>query len=336
MRIQSFLTFDPMYNLINYILSGMLIVLSMTAYSQSTIDYSVATNWAVTPTTYTSSFKEMIVDTTFTNTDVFYVYPTLYTNSKDTSWNISIDDVKQREKVLNVAVKNQASAWANAGQVYVPFYRQAHIRSYAHLDGKGRTALLLAYGDIKAAFEYYLSNHNNGRAIILAGHSQGSTHLTLLLKEFFDNKPLQKQLVAAYLPGVGIKANEFSSIKLMKHQDSTGGFITWNTFKKKYNTTQYNNWYKGKASINPVTWDTTRLALKSEHKGFLYSNGKLYRQSFKTNLIDGGIWITTPCFPGRYLSFTMKNYHIGDVNLFWEDIRVNARNRAQIYWDNRD
>lgn len=312
------------------------ILSSNTVQAQSTVDYSLINNWATTPNTYPASLKQMVIDSSFTATDVFYVYPTLYTNPNDSAWNIDLQNKKQREKVIEVAVKNQASAWANAGQVYVPYYRQAHIRSYSHLNGKGRSALLLAYSDVKTAFEYYLAHYNNGRAIILAGHSQGSTHLTLLLKEFFDNKPLQKQLVAAYLPGVGIDSNEFNTIPLLTHPDSTGGFVTWNTFKKKYHTSQYINWYKGKASINPVTWDTTKVVPKSYHKGFLYSNGKIYNNSFETHLIDGGVWITTPRFPGRYLSFTMKNYHIGDVNLFWDDIRLNARNRATKYWYTRN
>ena len=68
----------------------------------------------------------MVIDSSFTATDVFYVYPTLYTNPNDSAWNIDLQNKKQREKVIEVAVKNQASAWANAGQVYVPYYRQAH------------------------------------------------------------------------------------------------------------------------------------------------------------------------------------------------------------------
>ncbi len=297
----------------------------------STVDYSKEQNWAVTPNAYPSSLMALIKDSIVPNTDVFYVYPTLYTQKSDTGWNIAIDNKTQQKKVLNSAVKYQASAWANAGKLYVPYYRQAHIRSYSNLKGKGRDALMVAYSDVKAAFEYYLKNYNKGRGIILAGHSQGSTHLTLLIKDFFDGKPLQDQLIAAYLPGVGVKTNEFNSIELLTHQDSIGGFVTWNTFKRKYKTPFYRKWYSGKAAINPVTWDTLKTANKKLHKGFLYTNDKTYRNSFTTHLISGGVWISTPRFPHRYLAFTMKNYHIGDVNLFWEDIRINARNRAKKY-----
>ncbi|MFT5512939.1 MAG: hypothetical protein ACI8SE_001338 [Bacteroidia bacterium] len=305
---------------------------TVVGYAQSAVDYSSQHNWAVTPDRYPESLQNLVVDSTFTATDVFYVYPTLHSDSEDTSWNVGINDESHRKEVIDVAVKNQASAWANAGKLYVPYYRQAHIRSYSQLNGKGKDALMLAYSDVKAAFEYYLTHYNKGRAIILAGHSQGSTHLSLLLKDYFDGKALQEKLVIAYLPGIGLFETEFKTIPLLTHPDSTGGFVTWNTFKKKYQTHHYKKWYAGKASINPVTWDSSKVALRSLHKGFLYSNGHLYCKSFETHLIGGGVWITTPHFPSRLVSFTMKNYHVGDVNLFWEDIRINARNRASVYW----
>lgn len=302
---------------------------------EDSLNYFDAYNWAVKPTSYPEGLKSYIQDTLIERTDVFYVYPTLLVSSKDTLWNYPVTNEKHRKDVIESAVKFQASAWANTGELYVPFYRQAHLRSYSNLEGRGREALLLAYSDIKRAFEYYLKHHNNGNAIILAGHSQGATHISLLLKDFFDGTPLQDQLIAAYLPGIGLEEDQYECIDLLAHKDSIGGFVTWNTFKKKYSTPQYNNWYKGKAAINPVTWDSSEVAPKEEHKGFLFSNGKMYRKSFETHLIDGGVWITTPKFPFRYMSFTMSNYHIGDVNLFWEDIRLNTRNRAIRYWERR-
>ena len=292
------------------------------------VDYSSSTTWAVLPGNYPDSLKEYTVENPEDSIDVFYVYPTLLLSKKDERWNVSIEDSIQRNKVLNIAVRFQASAWANSGSLYVPFYRQAHIRSYNQLENGGTTALLNAYSDIKAAFEYYLKHYNHGRGIILASHSQGSTHISLILRDFFDGKPLQKQLVAAYIPGVGLDKNQFKTIPFMEKPDQTGGFVNWNTFKKKFDKEKY-KWFKGKVVINPVTWDTTAFAKRELHKGFLYSNGKLYKNSFDTHTADGVIWITTPHFPYRYLAFTMQNYHSGDVNLFWEDIRENSLLRVQ-------
>ncbi len=296
----------------------------------ATTDYSSANNWAVLPGKYPENIKNYTVQNPQDSIDVFYVYPTLIVSNKDKRWNVPIMDSIQRNKVLNSAVYFQASAWASSGNLYVPYYRQAHLRSYSNLENGGRTALLLAYSDVKAAFEYYLAHYNHGHGIILAGHSQGSTHISALLHDFFDGKPLQNQLVAAYIPGIGFDKTQFGTVPFMEHPDQIGGFVTWNTFKKKFDKKQY-KWYKGKAVINPVTWDETAITERKLHKGFLYSNGKMYKNSFETHIGDGVIWISTPHFPYWYLTFLMPNYHTGDINLFWEDIHENSLLRVQSY-----
>jgi hypothetical protein len=298
------------------------------------VDYSISNNWAVLPENYPENIKKYTVLNPQDSIDVFYVYPTLIVSDKDKRWNVSLNDSVQIKKVLNTAVRFQASAWGSSGSLYVPYYRQAHLRSYNNLENGGTTALLLAYSDVKAAFEYYLKHFNHGRGIILAGHSQGSTHISYLLKDFFDGKPLQKQLVAAYIPGIGLDRNQFKTIPFMENPNQTGGFVTWNTFKKKFDQENY-KWYKEKVVINPVTWDNTALAERKLHKGFLYSNGKMYKNSFDTHIDNGVIWISTPHFPYRYLAFTLQNYHVGDVNLFWEDIRENSLLRVQTFCSNK-
>lgn len=298
------------------------------------VDYSSVNNWAVLPGNYPDILKEYAVQNPQDSIDVFYVYPTFIVSDKDKRWNVPINDSAQIKKIINTAVRFQASAWGSSGSLYVPYYRQAHLRSYRNLENGGKTALLFAYSDVKAAFEYYLKHYNHGRGIILAGHSQGSTHISFLLRDFFDGKPLQKQLVAAYVPGVGFDKNQFKTIPLMKQPNQTGGFVTWNTFKKKFDKKNY-KWYKGKVVINPVTWDTTAIAKRELHKGFLYTDGKMYTNSFDTHTDNGVIWISTPHFPFRYIIVSLPNYHIGDVNLFWEDIRENSLLRVKTFRSNQ-
>ena len=197
------------------------------------------------------------------------------------------------------------------------------------LNRGGEEALKLAYTDIKAAFKTYLEKYNNGKPIIIASHSQGTTHTTLLLKEFFDNKPLQKQLVAAYLIGIGTKKDEFETIHEMSTPNETGGFVSWNTYKKNKFPKKYENWYKGKVSTNPITWDDTKLTKRAAHKGFLFSNDKIYDKALKLEVVDGMVWTTLPRFPLRIFLMFKKNYHVGDVNLFWKDIQENAELRTE-------
>jgi hypothetical protein len=306
--------------------------LQFTLSVSQTLNYSTISNWAVHPTKLPEVLLPYLQDTTNqSKADVFYVYPTLFLDKKDERWNIPIDDSAFQKKILDNAIRFQASAWVECGRMFVPYYRQAHIRSYRNLENGGREALLFAYSDIKAAFQYYLDHFNNGKPIILAGHSQGSTHLTLLLKDFFDGKDLKNQLVAAYLPGIGLKKNEFGTIPLMTSPNQIGGFVSWNTFKRNINKEKFEMWYKGKAVVNPVTWNSDKVADRKKHKGFLFSNNKIYSQSFSTHVIDGAIWISTPHFPYRSMAWTMDDYHIGDINLFWEDVKLNSKQRLNEY-----
>lgn len=288
-------------------------------------NYQNEENWVVLPS-----------KTSTLEADVFYVYPTLATDNKDRRWNIAISDSVQNTKIINIAVRFQASAWKTSGKMYVPIYRQAHLRAYHNFENGGKEALTLSYSDVKAAFETYLKKYNKGRPIILAGHSQGSTHASLLLKDFFDDKPLQKQLVAAYIPGIGFKKNEFKTIKLMTKPEQIGGFVSWNTYKKIHLPKNYTEWYKGKAVSNPITWDTTKHTKREDHKGFFYSNGKLYKNALKIEVIDGMIWTTLPKFPYRLFALFKKNYHVGDINLFWKNIQQNAELRVNNWLEKQE
>jgi hypothetical protein len=287
-------------------------------------NYNLEKNWAVLPSTYSDELKEFSskeMDTL--KADVFFVYPTLNTDKDDIRWNVPIDDKEQQEKVLNTTVLFQASAFTNAGKLYVPYYRQAHLRSYSMLKNGGEKALLLAYSDVKKAFEIYLEKYNNGRPIIIASHSQGSTHTKFLLRDFFDRKPLQEKLIAAYVVGTIAKPSLFTTIKPMTKPNETGGFVGWNTFKKD-NYPKKKNKFKGSVTTNPITWNTDMSTELKQHKGFLYSNKKIYPKALKIEVTDGLIWSTNPKFPMRFFMSFLKNYHVGDVNLFWQDIRENA------------
>lgn len=297
-----------------------------------TPDYTKPEAWAVLPSKYSAEFQKYAsqqVDTL--PVDVFYIYPTLNGSKKDIRWNVPIDDAEQNETVLNKAVLMQASAFATVGKVYVPFYRQAHLRSYRLYEEGGKEAQELAYTDVKSAFEVYLKKYNNNRPIIIVGHSQGTTHTSRLLKEFFDGKPLQKRLIAAYIPGIRLKVSYFDQLKPMNHPKATGGFVAWNTYKKGHYPKRDKDWYKGSVTTNPITWDTTSTTTLAQHKGFLYSNEKLYNQALKVEIIDGLVWSTVPKFPLRLFMSFLKRYHAGDINLFWQDIRENALLRTRVW-----
>jgi pimeloyl-ACP methyl ester carboxylesterase len=57
------------------------------------------------------------------------------------------------------------------------------------------------YDDVRDAWQYYLKNDNQGRGVVLIGHSQGAFILQALVANEIDGKPVQKQLVGAYILG---------------------------------------------------------------------------------------------------------------------------------------
>jgi len=158
--------------------------------------------------------------------DVFFIYPTSYTNLKmPDGWNASIDDPKINSKTDKESMLYQASVFNKYCRVFAPRYRQANLEAFYTKDKEGADAALdTAYHDVKKAFEYYLEHYNNGRPIIIASHSQGTWHAGRLLKEFFEGKPLKKQLVCAYIVGLPVFTDYFSDLKPCEDSTSTGCF----------------------------------------------------------------------------------------------------------------
>jgi hypothetical protein len=294
-------------------------------------DYSDKDSWAVLPENIPDEISIFNIDENKKEADVFFIYPTLIDSKNQREWNSDIWNEDIRNDVINRPVKYQASAWLDAGNLYVPYYRQAHIRVFNdkfRVDGD--KALNLAYNDIKEAFTYYLENFNNDKPFIIASHSQGTVHAKRLIAEFIDGKELQKKLIAAYLVGIKVFEDEFKNIKPMNSANETGGFVTWNTFKfNKYpRKDNYENWFKGGVTTNPITWDDSKETKKDLHKGLLYRDLKIFSQNIDIKLIDGIVWSTVPNVPGKILLQTVRSYHFADINLFWVDIRENAKLRV--------
>ena len=119
----------------------------------------------------------------------------------------------------------------------------------------------------------------------------------------------------------------------MTKPNETGGFVSWNT-RKKNSYPKKKNVYKGAVTTNPITWDESKTTELKQHKGFLYSNGKMYAKAVKIEITDGMVWSTNPKFPLRFFMSFMKNYHVADINLFWQDIKENIELRTKTWLEN--
>ena len=92
-------------------------------------------------------------------------------------------------------------------------YRQLTLS--AILSGGSPTAeqAQLAYGDVVSAWKNYLRRYNDGRGVILIGHSQGSYLLRQLVHDRVDNrKGVRKRLISALLLGGNVTVPEGGNV----------------------------------------------------------------------------------------------------------------------------
>lgn len=307
-------------------------------YSSGKPDYSVVNYWASHP------WKPDAADniplpvqnkTKDSLSDVFFIHPTTYTDVvMSMGWNANIYDEVLNKKTDDGPILYQASVFNQHCRIFAPRYRQANLKAFFTTNkDEADKAFDIAHEDIKNAFEYYLKYYNNGRPIIIASHSQGTLHAGRLLKEFFENKPLQKKLVLAYIIGLPVFTNYFQELKPCKDSSATGCFVSWRTFKEEYVPGFVMN-EKEKAYVtNPLT-----LTLDEELAPATLNKGGLLRDFDKVipglvhAQVHGNVlWVNKPQFFGSVF-LTMKNYHIADYNLFYMNIRENVETRIRSFF----
>lgn len=301
-------------------------------------DYSSLYYWAAHP--YKKDPADSIpsplkTEATDTSVDVFFLHPTTYTRRDfpEGENNANINDAELNAKTDYTSILYQASVFNASARIFAPRYRQAHISAFFNMNKEeAAKAFDTAYADIKSAFEYYLKHYNNGRPIIIAAHSQGTWHAGRLLKEFFEGKPLQKKLVAAYLIGLPVFENYFSSLKPCKDSLSTGCFVSWRTFKKGYTPDYVKNETTASFVTNPLTWtsDTLFAGKQLNKAAILWKFNKLIPNANSAQIHGNVLWISKPKIPFGFL-VNIKNFHTGDINLFYMNIRQNIKTRVQSY-----
>ncbi|MEP6615333.1 MAG: DUF3089 domain-containing protein [Ginsengibacter sp.] len=262
--------------------------------------------------------------------DVFFIHPTTYTDVvMPMGWNADISNEKVNRRTDKGTILYQASVFNSHCRVFAPRYRQASIRAFFTNDKKVSDAAFdIAYADVKAAFEYYLKHYNNGRPIIIASHSQGTLHAGRLLKEFFEGKALQKQLVCAYLVGMPVFENYFTQLQPCSDSASTGCFISWRTFQEGY-VSLFIAKEKNQALVtNPLTWRTDEnFGSAKLNKGAILKNfNRIIPGLVHAQKSGNVLWVNKPRFFGS-IFLTLKNYHIVDYNLFYVNIRENVQTR---------
>jgi hypothetical protein len=180
--------------------------------------------------------------------DCFYLYPT---QSDQTTSNA---DLSKDAPIRGVAI-NQARMFSRICDVYAPMYRQYTFNPPAISD----EVRDIAYNSALGAWRDYMQNYNNGRGVVIIGHSQGSSHMGRLIAEEIDPNPvLRKQLISAIIPGANVYVpkgevvgGQFQNIPACESGDQIGCVIAYSMFDQQPNENSSYGWMDTGYWINP-------------------------------------------------------------------------------------
>jgi len=163
--------------------------------------------------------------------DCFYVYPTV---STDPGTNSDLEVAPGDNEVLTVVA--QAAQLARSCRVFAPVYRQVTLGGLG--SGGFAEGGAIAYGDVVDAWKTYVSQWNEGRGVIVVGHSQGAGHLRQLVADEIDDvAEVRDRLVAAYLFGGTVEVPEgetvggsFDEVPACTEAEQVGCVVTWSSY----------------------------------------------------------------------------------------------------------
>ncbi|HJV40557.1 DUF3089 domain-containing protein [Caulobacter sp.] len=171
--------------------------------------------------------------------DCFFVYPTV---SNDPGW---LSDFSPNADEWD-DIKLQFARFGSVCRQFAPLYRQGTLRRLRMASGGPRPEGdppppgVGGYADVLDAWTWYLAHANEGRGVILIGHSQGAAVLTRLLAEEIEGRPVHGQLVSALLMGGLVTVppdkdvgGSFRSTPLCRSSDQIGCVITYVTFRDR-------------------------------------------------------------------------------------------------------
>ncbi len=276
---------------------------------------------------------------------VFFIHPTSFL--KKNHWNAPLDDEESQARA-RIFLRGQASAFNAVGDVWAPRYRQAAIGAFLTDKQEGQMALDAAYQDVLIAFDQFLASVPAQQPLILAGHSQGSLHLTNLLKDRVAGTPLSNRIVAVYVVGwpVSVEADiPALGLPACETPDQSNCLLSWESFAEP---AEYDNilevfdrteGFTGKPRTgtqllctNPVAGATKTATTAEQNLGTLVPNDDLSDATLVEAAVPascderGFLLIGDPPDLGPY-TLPGNNYHVYDYSLFWANIRADAMRR---------
>jgi hypothetical protein len=224
-----------------------------------------------------------------------------------------------------------------------------HAAEVFQKDGNIDAALAsIPYTDITAALDYYFENYNEGRPFVIAGHSQGSAILRLVLKGYFKEHPeYYKRMVAAYAIGYSITKDDLEANPHMKFatgESDTGVIISWHAEGPKNveaNVPIPNVIIaKNGIAINPLNWKLDETyAPASMSLGSIVGDENTGKTEIRdidgdaqVCLARGTVVTNAKAIPNEMVEIAGPQcYHQDDYSIFYNNIKDNVAKRIEAY-----
>ena len=300
---------------------------SVSAGEECSPDYSNRGNWVCRPERVDKPV------------DVFFMHPTCYGDQAD-GMNASLANAAVN-RAAESAVDRQGSVFVDCCNLFAPRYRQASIAVLGLPVDEREQYLELGVDDLVAAFEYYLQHCDQGRPLILAGHSQGSNLILSFLRQHRDLVP-NDRLVAVYAIGWSITAADLEQIGLPlgSAPDQTGCVITWNTISAGGKSPVL---MPGARCVNPLDWSSSPgkvAASFNRYAKIRLPDGSTKRiEHFTSAAIDassGGLVIPVPSIALELdHGMGVGVYHQYDYDFFYGNLVENVKARCDAWWKRR-
>lgn len=296
------------------------------------VDYSDPNNWLSLP------------EDPEKNVDVIFLYPTVYGTMTAAEEDMAyIDDMPMRIGAA-LSAATQASVFEESCNLFVPYYRQFTVEALLEMDE--HYPQLMDYcvsQDIYRMLDYYFEYRNEGRPFILAGHSQGSLWLTLVLEDYMAKHPeYLENMVAAYIIGYSVTEDYLARnphLKFAEGADDTGVIVSYNT-EGPGNRDQFNCVVQeGAISINPINWmrDDTYASVE-ENLGSLSSEGEIGTGTADARVdTERGVVICESVKAVPELQAAMaeyfgpESYHLQDYSLYYGNLQKNVADRIAAF-----
>jgi hypothetical protein len=164
--------------------------------------------------------------------DCFYVYPTV-SPQPGVLANLHIDPAE------TAVAQAQASRFSQVCRVYAPMYPQLTLADLKNPSQATAGDLTEASAGVVAAWDDYLDHYNDGRGVVVIGHSQGAAMLVGLLQSNVDPDPaVRRLLVSALLLGGNVTVpigksvgGSFQHIPACRSTMQTGCVVAYSSFE---------------------------------------------------------------------------------------------------------